>query len=78
MAPRSPNGRSVGREAAERPVSCLDLERVGLWNVAGCCEACHSTERLVGASLWIGPCSAEVGGARVSCCCAVKKALGRE
>ena len=73
-------GDSVSLDRGE-VFTCADLERLGLWDTGGCCETCHSPERLFGFrfSDAMAPCTMVVGdGRRTRCCCTAKKALGGE
>ena len=58
-------------------VGCEELGQMGLVDISGCCERCHSAERyLRGGSL--GPCRATLPAGRVAyVCCANKKQLSR-
>jgi hypothetical protein len=60
-------------------LSCLDLEKMGLLDTAGCCETCHSAEGpALDGVVALGPCRATLPDGRVAfvCCAARKQLLG--
>lgn len=63
-------------DVGARPTACRDLEQMGLWDTNGCCEICHSAERLVGVPAGPTPCAAVLGTRSSPVLLRGKKAIG--
>lgn len=70
------NRRTAPEGLPASPSGCHELQRMGVWNVDGCCERCHSPERFAVFGS-VGPCTTLVSSAPVRCCCEAKKTAER-